>query len=146
MARILVVDDDVLVGKAIRTMLVALDHNVIVADGGPSALPALETFAFDVVMIDIIMPGMNGLDVIKLVREGAPETAIIAMSGYAFQGGSSDRDYLQLAKKFGANHCIQKPFRPKDLIQAIDACIGLPALKPTDKTADDSDSDRILRA
>jgi CheY-like chemotaxis protein len=122
MARVLVIDDDPLVGKMIHSILVANGHTVIVADGGRAALPALETFAFDVVMVDIVMPDINGLDVIKMVREGAADVAIVAMSGYAFDGGSSDRDYFHLAQKFGANHCLQKPFKPRDLIDAIEAC------------------------
>lgn len=146
MARILVVDDDALVGKAIRTMLETLGHTVIVADGGHSALPALEMFAFDMVMIDIIMPGMNGLDVIKAVRENAPDAMIVAMSGYAFQGGSSDRDYLALAKTFGAAHCMRKPFRPKDLVEAIEICIGLPDVTFGKPSADGKKRDRTLDA
>jgi CheY-like chemotaxis protein len=120
MARILVVDDDALVAQTIRHTLVTGGHTVIVADGGATALPSIETFAFDLVFIDIIMPGINGLDVIKLVRASAPDVPIIAMSGYAFHGGSSDRDYLTLARQFGADLCLQKPFRPRELLAAAE--------------------------
>jgi DNA-binding response OmpR family regulator len=120
MARILVVDDDALVAQTIRHTLVAGGHTVIVADGGATALPAIETFAFDLVFIDIIMPGTNGLDVIKQVRASAPDVPIIAMSGYAFIGGSSDRDYLTLARQLGADLCLQKPFKPRELLAAAE--------------------------
>jgi CheY-like chemotaxis protein len=135
MARILVIDDDALVGKAIRTMLEVSGHTVISADGGRAALPAIETFAFDLVMVDIIMPDINGLDVIKMLRDSAPKVPIIAMSGYTFHGGSTDLDFFQLAEKFGADRALQKPFRPRDLLEAVEACWALRGASDASKVA-----------
>src|SRR5262245_22494554 len=130
MARILVVDDQVGVRAAIRAMLENKGHTVVVAEGGHTAAGAIEAFAFDVALVDIIMPGLNGLDTIKLFRESAPDVPIIAMTGYAFQGGSSDRDLLQVATELGAACCLQKPFKPQELVSAIERCLGVAVQNP----------------
>jgi CheY-like chemotaxis protein len=95
MARILVIDDQPSVSAAIRTLLEFEGHTVVVAECGHNAVSAIEAFAFDLVMVDIIMPGLDGLDTIKILRGSAPNVPIIAMSGYAFHGGSSDLDFIQ---------------------------------------------------
>ena len=122
MARILVIDDQPSVSAAIRALLEFEGHTVVVAECGHNAVSAIEAFAFDLVMVDIIMPGLDGLDTIKILRDSAPNVPIIAMSGYAFHGGSSDLDFFGMASKLGANCCLQKPFRPRELIDALETC------------------------
>jgi CheY-like chemotaxis protein len=122
MARILVVDDQTAVRNAIKAMLEHHGYTVILAEGGRAALGAIEAFAFDAVVVDLIMPGMDGLETIKIFRDSAPRVPIIAMSGYAFRGGSSDRDFFRMALDLGAACCLQKPFRPRDLVDAIETC------------------------
>jgi CheY-like chemotaxis protein len=124
MARILVVDDQVSVCAAIRALLESRGHTVVVAEGGHKAARAIEAFAFDVMLVDIIMPELDGLDSIRLFRDSAPAVPIIAMSGYAFHGGSSDQDYFRMATDLGAARCLQKPFKPRDLIDAIETCLA----------------------
>jgi len=122
MARILVIDDQTSVRGAIRALLEYEGHTVVAAECGHNAVSAIEAFAFDVVIVDIIMPGMDGLDTIKILRDSAPAVPIIAMSGYAFHGGSSDLDFFHMASELGATCCLQKPFRPRQLIDAIEIC------------------------
>jgi CheY-like chemotaxis protein len=122
MARILVIDDQTSVRGAIRALLECEGHAVVAAECGHNAVSAIEAFAFDVVIVDIIMPGLDGLGTIKILRDGAPNVPIIAMSGYAFRGGSSDLDFFQMASELGATCCLQKPFRPRQLIDAIEIC------------------------
>jgi len=122
MARILVIDDDKAVAATVRAMLEANGYNAFVADGGRAALRAVELFAFDAIVVDMVMPEVNGLDVIKIVRADAPDVPIIAMSGHAFVGGSNDLDFFQAARLLGADHCLQKPFRARELVEAIESC------------------------
>jgi CheY-like chemotaxis protein len=124
MARILVVDDQKAIRTAIRAMLEHKGHTVVVAEGGHHAAGAIEAFAFDVALVDIIMPGLDGLDTIKMFGESAPAVPIIAMSGYAFHGGSSDLDFFRMARELGATCCLQKPFKPHELTGAIEACLA----------------------
>jgi CheY-like chemotaxis protein len=127
MARILVIDDQPSVSAAIRALLEHEGHTVVVAECGHNAVSAIEAFSFDVVMVDIIMPELDGLDTIKILRGNAPNVPIIAMSGYAFHGGSSDLDFFGVASKLGATCCLQKPFRPRELIDAIETCRASPS-------------------
>jgi DNA-binding NtrC family response regulator len=123
MARILVIDDQTAVRDAIRAMLEHGGHTVVVAECGHNAVGAIEAFAFDVVMVDIIMPGLDGLDTIKILHDSAPGVPIIAMSGYSFRGGSSDLDYFHMACELGASCCLQKPFRPHQLMETVESCL-----------------------
>jgi CheY-like chemotaxis protein len=122
MARVLIVDDQLPVRTALKALLEHEGYTVIAAEGGASALGAIEAFAFDVVIVDLIMPGMDGLDIIRIFRESAPRVPIIAMSGYAFHGGSSDLDFFRMALDLGAACCVQKPIKPRDLINTIETC------------------------
>ena len=124
MARILVIDDQTSVRNAIRAMLEQAGHTVVAAECGHKAASAIEAFAFDLVLVDIIMPGLDGLDTIKILHDSAPGVPIIAMSGYSFRGGSSDLDYFHMASELGASCCLQKPFRPRQLMDAIESCLS----------------------
>jgi CheY-like chemotaxis protein len=121
MARILVVDDDISIRLAVRMILENAGHTVVVAEGGHAAVSAIEAFSFDVLVVDIFMPGMDGLETIKIFRENAPEVPIIAMSGYAVRGEPMP-DFFRKALDLGAALCLYKPFRNRELINAIDTC------------------------
>ena len=127
MARILVIDDQPSVSAAIQALLEHHGHTVVVAECGHNAVSAIEAFSFDIAMVDIIMPGLDGLDTIKMLRGNTPNVPIIAMSGYAFHGGSSDLDFFGMASKLGATCCLQKPFKPRELIEAIETCLASPS-------------------
>ncbi len=89
--RILVVDDEKPVRETLSALLRQEGYDVVVAEGGHSAVEAIEVFTFDLVIVDIFMPGMNGLETIRVFRADAPDVPIIAMSGYASGSASSIR-------------------------------------------------------
>jgi CheY-like chemotaxis protein len=127
MARILVVDDDPMVCEAIEVCLQHQGFEVTVANGGEAGLRALETSAFDVMLVDIFMPHMRGFESIRIFHERAPATPLIAMSGYAFaEIEPPSPDFHKMAHDLGATHCLQKPFSPKALLAAIDECLARP--------------------
>src|SRR5882672_2723983 len=84
MSRILVVDDDMSVRMAIQTLLEHESHEVVTADSGRGGIEAIKNAAFDVVIVDIFMPGMDGLETIRAFHHHAPTVPIIAMSGFLF--------------------------------------------------------------
>jgi DNA-binding response OmpR family regulator len=131
MARVLVIDDDESVRMAIEALLQHEDWVAVLADSGRLGAKTFETSHFDVVMIDIFMPGMDGLETIKGFRKRAPKVPIIAMSGFRFRSSSTAPapDFLGIAAQLGATYCLQKPFGPEQLVAAIKACLGdrLPA-------------------
>ncbi len=125
MARILVVDDEVLVRNTVRMMLEHRGHHVVVAECGQRGVEAIEAYAFDVVIVDIFMPGMDGFQTIRILRRSAPKVAIIAMSGYAFRQTSGPvPDFLKMACDLGATCCLRKPFKAWEIIKAVEEACG----------------------
>jgi CheY-like chemotaxis protein len=119
MDRILVVDDETHVRDALAALLRHEGYHVVVAESGHVAVEAIEAFTFDSIIVDIFMPGMNGLETIKIFRENAPSVPIIAMSGYASGSGFVDNDFFRTAMEFGATCCMRKPFSREQLLDAI---------------------------
>ena len=124
MARILVVDDDPSVGRAIQTWLENKDYEVILASGGLSGLSALDRHDFDLMIVDIFMPGMNGFESVRVFHQRAPTIPLIAISGYVFREHHSPTpDFLRMALDLGASCCLHKPFTPTQLFRAVDTCL-----------------------
>src|SRR6202166_1636354 len=125
MAHILVVDDDPLVREAIEACLQHQGLDVTVADGGEAGFRALESSAFDVMLVDIFMPHMRGFESIRLFHERAPAIPLVAMSGYAFATFDAPApDFLKMALELGATICLRKPFTSKALLAAVNECLN----------------------
>jgi len=125
MRRILVVDDDPQIGRAIRAWLKRYGFRVSIADGGSNGLAALDHSTFDLMIVDIFMPNMRGFESIRVFHERAPTVPMIAISGYAFSGiEPPGADFLQMALRLGATRCLRKPFRPTTLLAVIDQCLS----------------------
>jgi DNA-binding response OmpR family regulator len=123
--RILVIDDDDTVANAIKAVLMRSGFEVITAPGGKSALKAVEVYAFDLVIVDMVMEEMDGLETVRLLHEVAPKVPVVAVSGFMFKPSvPATADFLGLAAKLGIAYCLHKPFRPDELIAAVKACIG----------------------
>ena len=118
MAKILVVDDDVAVQTTIRLILERAGHNVIVASDGRKGLAIFETGEFDLLFLDIFMPGMDGIETMRLVHQQQPLIPIIVISGNPLTSGSGP-DFLTMATKLGAVRSLQKPFKPAALLAAV---------------------------
>jgi CheY-like chemotaxis protein len=124
MARILVVDDDVAVRGAIKLVLEQDGHDVTLAANGRAGVNAAEHEAFDLVICDIFMPRMDGIESIHAFHQSNPHIPVIAMSGFMFRDGQSPApDYLSLSTKLGAAKSLRKPFRPHELLSAVRECI-----------------------
>lgn len=123
--RILVVDDDPLIGSALRAWLETSGFAVVVADGGVTGLNALESATFDLMIVDIFMPHMNGFESVRVFHQRAPAVPLIAISGYVFaEQRTPVPDFLSMALRFGATRCLRKPFTPSTLLSVIDDCLN----------------------
>ena len=130
MPRILVVDDDPAVCAAIRACLEIRNFEVVTANGGEDGLLALQTSTFDLIIVDIFMPHMDGFESIRTFRAHAPLLPLIAISGYMFaQRRTVAPDFLQMALELGATRCLRKPFTPSTLLAVIDICLGEVAVR-----------------
>ena len=123
--RILVIDDDACVSTAIQAILARHRYDTVLASRAHAGIHAFQASQFDVVMVDLFMPGMNGLDTIKKIRSksGVP---IIAMSGFRLRNSpDADQDFLGMAIRHGATISLRKPFSPPQLVAAIDRSRGM---------------------
>jgi CheY-like chemotaxis protein len=123
---ILVIDDE----ESIRTLLGLIlerhAHKVATAASGRAALQLLATEPFELMITDIIMPDMDGIEIITAARKLRPATRILAISG----GGAvmASHDCLKMAKMIGAHAVLPKPFNEAQLLAAI--ALALPAPVP----------------
>jgi CheY-like chemotaxis protein len=122
--RVLVIDDDASVCAAIQAILARYRCETVIASRAFDGITALQRSTFDVVMVDIFMPGLNGLDTIEHIRRESP-TPIIAMSGFRLRNSAGSVDHLGLAARRGATLCMRKPFTPVQLMEAIEASRSL---------------------
>jgi DNA-binding response OmpR family regulator len=133
MTRILVVDDDPSIGAAIQMMLDREGFNVMHAPDANVGMKVIESSRFDLAIVDIFMPGMNGLNSIRIFRQRVPNMPILAMSGFRFRDTMDPAlDFLGMATKAGASACLRKPFTPQQMMTAVHTSLDavLPALAP----------------
>lgn len=113
MASILVIDDDRAVLATIRILLERAAHAVEAVDSSRTGLQLLEARSFDLLIVDIFMPGMDGFETMKLVHQSRPQMPVIVISGQQFRLASERQpDFLHMATRLGAVSSLQKPFRP----------------------------------
>ena len=125
LAKILVVDDDAAVQMTVRLLLERAGHSVVTADDGRKGLALCQTGDFDLLFLDIFMPGMDGFETMRMVRQHRPQIPIIVISGKPISSDAdSPPDFLTMATKLGAVSSLQKPFRPADLLAAVTSCLG----------------------
>jgi CheY-like chemotaxis protein len=141
MARVLVIDDDAPVRAAISIVLQAAGFDVVAVETGHAGKMALEDASFDAAVVDVFMPGMDGLETIKAFRQHSPNLPIVAISGAMSlfdycDSPNAPPDYLSMATKLGAVTAVQKPFHPRDLVEAVHKAIGTPTEPPRRPDAD----------
>jgi CheY-like chemotaxis protein len=125
MARILIVDDDQAVRATITLLLHAAGHEVVAASDGRGGIAKCESEQFDLLIVDIFMPGMDGLETIQRICRQKPNLPIIVMSGLNFRSASpTPPDFLTMATKLGAARALRKPFRPSELHEAVHDCLN----------------------
>ena len=117
MARILVVDDDELSIDVPCQILARIDHKVLTASNGVEALATYRRNPPDLVITDILMPGMNGLELIRHLRGINPEAKILAVAG---MGDAVLTD----AALDGADRTLAKPYRVATLTNAVEDLQG----------------------
>jgi DNA-binding response OmpR family regulator len=120
-SNILVIDDNASVRKALTLMLEGSGYRVIGAKDGAEAMAAFQADEPDLVIVDIIMPDKDGLELIREMRRARPATKIMAMTG---GGRFSSLDFLRMAKSFGAVETLAKPIDPDDLVLRVQTCLA----------------------
>jgi len=111
-ANILVVDDEEIVRRSYARILGEMDCNSQAAADGAEALHAMEQRPFDVVLLDVRMPGATGLEVLKTIKHRWPASEVVIITGYPTV--ESAREALRL----GACDYLAKPAHPDEVIDA----------------------------
>jgi DNA-binding NtrC family response regulator len=112
MAAILVVDDDAAIRDTLYDLL-SEDHLCHVAETAERALGWLNTDVYDVVLTDISMPGLSGIELLGYVRQNQPQTPVIIISGI------QDQDHARGMIALGAFDYLLKPFRLEDVERSV---------------------------
>lgn len=133
MARILIVDDEEDVRIALQQVLERAGYEVTVAASGSEGLEVMNKQGADLVITDVIMPGVDGIATARQIREKYRDTRIIVISG----GGRtapepyepdaiSTRSYLASASNAGADQTLTKPFDREELLRVVQELLDTP--------------------
>lgn len=142
-AHILVVDDEPSVRALVRDVLELDDYEVSEAPDGTSALETFHTGTYDLVILDIMMPGISGLDVLRQIRATTagddytgsdPETPVILLTA------ASDDDTTWAGWTSGASVFLAKPFDPNNLLEWVERTLAGETAGPGTDTAASSPS------
>jgi len=115
---ILVVDDEITVCKSIRKALVCEAYDIDIAMGGEEALRMEEKKKYDVMIVDLMMPGLSGLDLLKSLKAKSPSVQVILVTGYPTM-----KNTLQ-AMRIGAFDFLPKPFLPADIRNLVSRALA----------------------
>lgn len=121
MARILLIDDELLVLESIKFMLEDCGHAVDTARHGAQALYEMTTKPYDLVISDVVMPELDGLQFLREARRKYPDARFLVISG---GGRRSVDDYLDEASAIGADAVLSKPFKMDELMTAVAAALA----------------------
>lgn len=111
--KILVIDDEAIVRVSCERVLKPAGYEVVMTPKGSEALALLKQDKYDLVLTDLKMPDMDGLDVLKNIKSSWPDMIVIIITGYGTISTAVQ------AIKLGAFEYIEKPFTPEDILNAV---------------------------
>jgi len=117
-AKILIVDDEPSVRDLLDKVLRRGGHEVVACATADEALATLQSSRFDLLLTDVVMPGMDGFDLLRRVKSAHPAIKVIVLTGYARSQRISD--FLL----YGADDFLAKPFQVHELVAAVDRVTG----------------------
>jgi DNA-binding response OmpR family regulator len=112
--RVLVVDDEPGIGKVLRIKLRLYGYEVITTTSGAEAIELIRTREPDIVLLDVLMPYVTGMDVLERVRTFSQVPIVVF---------TAKPDIIQFAMKLGANGSITKPFDPDQVVKKIETVL-----------------------
>ncbi len=115
--KVLVVDDSTINNMLLQNFLEEHGFEVITALNGYDAIRILESQKPDLLLLDLMMPGLSGFDVLKMLRKENSDLPVIIISAFA------DADYINLARELGAKDYIKKPINLGRLVQTIQTAV-----------------------
>jgi DNA-binding NtrC family response regulator len=126
-ARVLVVDDEPVVADVLREVLGKDGHEVVVAQDGATGRSSLAHARWDVLLLDVMLPDVDGLEMLSWVREHDPDLAVVVITAFGTV------EHAVLAMKSGAFHYVTKPFRNDDVRHLVNRAIQTTRLRLENK-------------
>jgi len=120
MSRVLVIDDETVVGTILRYAFEAEGHETVTADGGRAGIQIAHTEHPDAIVLDLMMPAVNGYDVLEVLRDedDTREVPILVLTAV------TTRREKERCLSEGADMVMTKPFDPQDVAKAVDALLS----------------------
>lgn len=115
--RVLIVDDDQFILGILKTILEREGYSTLTANSGEPALEILKSNPIDIIISDIIMPGMNGMELLANVKANYPNIPVLMITGYS--GKYSNSSVIA----HGAKGCISKPFKNTEIVNRVNVLI-----------------------
>ena len=115
----LVVDDEPAITELIELLLTEEGFKVVTAQNGSEALRQCGHLIPDLIITDISMPDMEGIELVRTLRKRAKTIPIVVMSG-----NTVGAKFLETALLFGARATVRKPFSKQELVDAVKSCLG----------------------
>ena len=135
MARILIIEDEPALRQLMHCALVNDKHSVSEATDGRVGTVILAREKFDLVITDMLMPEMDGVEVIQVIRRWHPGLPILAISG---GGKTSANFYLSLATKLGVQKVLAKPFSSEELLVSVRELVDQTAFRSENQMVRDT--------
>jgi two-component system response regulator PilR (NtrC family) len=118
MAKILLVDDEEIVLKSISALLKGEGHETVACTSVPDALEARKAETFDLIITDIRMAPIDGMEFIRIIHAEDPDFPIIVVSAY------TSEKVMEEGYRLGCSHYLAKPFRVQDVLDAVDSALA----------------------
>ena len=131
---ILIMEDDKNIAGGLKMILDEEGYNVDLQNTGHGAMEAVNHSEYDLLMADLRLPDIDGMQVVKQVKATSPDTEVIVMTGYATSSLAVD------AMKIGAHDFIAKPFTEEQIKTAINEALAVTMAKSEEASAADTDS------
>lgn len=128
MARIFLIDDDPVMLAMLSETLREAGHEVTTAANGWEALREFRPAWHELVITDVLMPYVDGKDLVRVLRRETPRIPVIAMSG---SFGEGDSELLAAVTRLGATHVLKKPFFPEQLLDTVNLSLSPGAGEPS---------------
>lgn len=122
--KVLLVDDDVFICAYLVHVLTIRGHQVVERSTGLEGLAAIRNETFDLAVVDVVMPDMDGIELVGCLRDRFPSLPILGVSGGDPSMRSGGKLYLDLMRHAGADQVLEKPFEEKEFLEAIEEAVS----------------------
>ena len=115
-SKVLIVDDEELILRAYKKELEESGYHVLVAQSAKEALAIIKQDKVDIVLVDLVMPEMAGVEMCKVVKALSPDTEVVLMSGYIEE---MEKSWIEFIKAGGRDFFLRKPLGERELIDTV---------------------------